>query len=204
MLHAVKLQHGDLHSGNVLYDEDSDSVYLADFGLSRSSTCHKVCTGTTGTCIASLVVTQLTPWAGFLAPEVAAALWQGPPADLWAAGVLFASLLEAFVPCLKYYELTVGDLRSADQLVRDLSNAGKASGKGCGLSLRVCHSTRASSAEIRSKGLVRNKPQTTAAMWLRAPLRRTSVMAEGPVRRRVNNPQKVSKSQTQPQHASLV
>lgn len=104
MLHAVKLQHGDLHSGNVLYDEDSDSVYLADFGLSRSSTCHKVCTGTTGTCIASLVVTQLTPWAGFLAPEVAAALWQGPPADLWAAGVLFASLLEAFMPCLKYYE----------------------------------------------------------------------------------------------------
>lgn len=48
MLHSVELQHGDLHIGNILYDETADSVFLADFGLSRSSTYFRQCTGTTG------------------------------------------------------------------------------------------------------------------------------------------------------------
>ena len=47
-VHAAGLQHGDLHSGNILYDQLTDSIYLADFGLCRSAMCDTRCTGTTG------------------------------------------------------------------------------------------------------------------------------------------------------------
>ena len=47
-MHQAGLQHGDLHEGNVLYDEAVDSVYLTDFGLSRRADLYSICSGTTG------------------------------------------------------------------------------------------------------------------------------------------------------------
>ena len=42
---------------------------------------------------------------------------------MWAAGIIFANLLEEHVPCLKSYALTARDLYRGDELVENLSTA---------------------------------------------------------------------------------
>ena len=74
---------------------------------------------------------MLTEKTGYLAPEVAAGRFQGPEADLWAAGILFANLLEDHVPCLREYALTARDLAFAEHLCADLTAAVE-SERGCG------------------------------------------------------------------------
>lgn len=71
----------------------------------------------------------LTGTAGFLAPEVARVCWQGSASDMWAAGIIFASLLEEHVPCLKHYALTVRDLYYGEGLGKELSEAVKAAAR---------------------------------------------------------------------------
>lgn len=70
--------------------------------------------------------------AGFLAPEMLAGpnAWQGPPADLWAVGIILAALLAERVPLLQKHRLGVQDLRNSAALLQDLALGGLAQDEG--------------------------------------------------------------------------
>ncbi len=89
-VHEERVVHRDVKPSNILLD-GSDTAYLADFGLARSPGP----TRTTGT-------SQVVGTASYLAPEQVRGEEVGPPADVYALGLV---LLE----CLTGYREYQGD-----------------------------------------------------------------------------------------------
>jgi serine/threonine protein kinase len=84
-MHAQKICHRDIKLDNIIYNQDTKKVKIIDFGF---AICSKE----------PLKTMCGTP--AYLAPEVLTnrEYW-GPPADLWAVGVVMYVLLTGFYPC---------------------------------------------------------------------------------------------------------
>ena len=108
-VHEQRVVHRDVKPSNVLLD-DSDTAYLADFGLARSLGSTRITT-----------TSQVVGTAAYLAPEQVRGEEVGPPADVYALGLL---LLECLTGYREYQgnrvEAAVARLHRPPQIPQDV------------------------------------------------------------------------------------